>query len=1520
MQNSPMFDGSEIAIIGMSCNFPGADSPRKYWENLRQGIDSISFLSAEELEPSGVDPAALSDPCYVKAGAFLDKIEFFDASFFGITATEARMMDPQHRVFLQCCWSALEDAGYNPENYEGAIGLFAGARTSSYLFNLYSNPEVAGAMGAFEIGLGNDMAFLTSRVSYKLNLRGPCYSVHTACSTSLVAVHLACQSLLIDECQMALAGGVAINVPQKTGYLYKRGGILSPDGRCRAFDEKSEGTVFGSGVGLLVLKRLEDALQDGDSIHAIIRGSATNNDGSAKASFTAPSIQGQTRVILDALATAGVQPETISYIEAHGTGTPIGDPIEMKALSKAFRGSTGKERFCGIGSVKTNLGHLDAAAGIASIIKTILSLRHHQLVPTVHFTKPNPQIDFSRSPFFVVDCLMEWKRGESPRRAGVSAFGVGGTNAHVVLEEAPPLSRTSGSRPWQLLLLSSKSASALENLSRNLAEHLRQTEDACLADAAFTLAVGRAAFPHCKAVVCRNDKADAIAALEDQARVRTTFQNQACSPLVFMFPGQGSQYAGMGQDLYAQERIFREEMDRCADHLKNALNGTDIRRILYPKEAEKERVEQELNQTWLTQCVLFTVEYALARQWMAWGLRPQAMIGHSLGEYVAACLAGVFSLETALDLVVLRGRMMQQTFEGAMLAVGLKEEEASALTTHELSLAAINATSQCVLSGTVAAVEEVEAKLKAGKIPCYRLETSRAFHSTLMETVLAQFSAYLAQVDFQPPHMKYISNVTGEWIREEEATSPEYWVRHLRLPVRFHQGLATIIDEHPPILLEVGPGNSLGKLAQSSFSPGLPVLSSLPSARSDEPHHFHLLRSLGDLWLHRAAIDWKSYYQDEVRRRISLPTYPFDLQRYWIEPRPQAFQEGTAPAGNKAGAAPVKNTNISDWFYARSWKLSARKMPRQTSGPQSWLVFSDHAGFGPMLATRLREAGHSVITVQLGEKFSKLDEHTYSIRPEEKESYQLLFSDLQAAAPVPEKIVHCFSIGSAPETETDDFEYWQKHGYYSLLYLAQSVPVTGEAGKYKITVLTSEYRDITGECRVNSAKAPLSAPCLVISQENPSLEFRCVDVSCRGGRGYADLQLVRRVEQEAMSASTEKVVCLRGNSRWVESYEEIPLDQESQNMRKLRPGGIYLITGGLGSVGLLVAEYLAKETRAKLILTARNPLPPRNEWQAHIDRNGVEDVLSSKILAVRKLEELGAEVLVFGADASHENQMNAAIDAAYRRFGGLNGVIHAAGITSGTSLYKSYKELGRTESEEQFRPKAGGARVLRKILAERDIDFCVLFSSNAAVLGGLGYLTYAAANAFMDSFATEMAREDGRWISASWDPWPRETKKFEYRTSVDQYAMTPEEALEAFHRIVTRAPAGHMIVATGSLRDRLRVWAEISPGDASHPQHTRPELSTQYVPPGNETEKRIIKIWEAILGVARIGIVDNFFDLGGHSLLAIKLMNQVCEEFQVDLSISKLFESPTVSGLSRLVSQADEDPQKERVLKVLAEL
>jgi phthiocerol/phenolphthiocerol synthesis type-I polyketide synthase E len=928
--------GSEIALIGMSGRFPGAQSIDAFWNNLRDGVESVTLLTDEQLQASGVSPEVRGNPNYVKARFLLENVELFDAAFFGVNPREAQGMDPQHRLFLECVYEAIENAGYDADRYGGRISLFAGSGMSSYVTNnIYANPEAMALMGNLQTVVMNSADSLTTYVAYKLNLKGACYSVQTFCSTSLVAVHLACQCLLNFECDMAVAGGVTIFVPQNAGYWYEEGSILSPDGHCRAFDAKARGMAFGNGLGVVVLKRLEDALTDGDHIDAVIKGSATNNDGSLKVGYTAPSVAGQADVIVEALSNAGVEPETITYVETHGTGTALGDPAEMTALTKAFRSGTEKRGFCAIGSVKTNIGHLDRASGVASLIKTILMLQHKEIPPSLNFEKPNPDIDLENSPFRVNNKLSQWKVDGVPRRAGVSNFGFGGTNAHVILEEAPVAEPSGPSRPYPFLVLSARTSSALEGATKNLATCLRQNPHLNLADIAYTLQVGRRPFNHRRMMVCR-DTHDALSALEeaDPKRVFTVYQEKRNPPVVFMFSGQGAQYVNMGLEVYRTESTFREEMDRCSEILKPHLS-LDLRDILYPETGTIEEQAQKLQQTSITQPALFVVEYALAKLWMSWGINPAAMVGHSIGEYVAACLSGVFSLEDALFLVATRGRLMQQQPAGSMLAVQLSEKDIQRYLNQRLSLAAVNAPGFCVVSGETEVVRQLESDLEKSNVAFTPLHTSHAFHSEMMEPMLGVFKERVGQVRVSSPKIPFLSNLTGAWMTSGEAIDPGYWARHLRETVRFSDCIQELFKEPNRVLLEVGPGQTLSMLARqhSDGSKGRVVLSSIRHPKEQKSDIAFILNTLGRLWLAGVEVDWSGFYKDERRHRIPLPTYPFERQRYWIEPveQPRGFFASQAGLGKIEGNS--KRTTglelVSDYLLPRDPEVqSAYVAPR----------------------------------------------------------------------------------------------------------------------------------------------------------------------------------------------------------------------------------------------------------------------------------------------------------------------------------------------------------------------------------------------------------------------------------------------------------------------------------------------------------------------------------------------------------------------------------------------------------------
>ncbi|MFJ9105496.1 type I polyketide synthase [Streptomyces sp. NPDC102405] len=881
---------NDIAVIGMAGRFPGAKDLDEFWTNLRDGVESRTVFSDEDLLAAGVPAEMLANPSLIKGRPILPDVDMFDAAFFGYTPREAEMIDPQQRLFLECAWEALESAGYDPDRVEGAVGVFGGAGFLGYFFaNLHANQAYLRSVGMFPALLGSDKDFLAPRVSYKLNLRGPSINVVTGCSSSLVGVHLACQSLLNGESDMALAGGATIYFPQRAGYVYQDGSVNSPDGHCRAFDAEAAGTVPGDGVGIVLLKRLSDALEDRDTIHGVIKGTAVNNDGAQKAGFTAPSVQGQAAVISEALAVAEAEPESISYVETHGTGTQLGDAIEIAALTQAF--ATDQRGYCRIGSVKPNVGHTDTAAGVIGLIKVLLAFRHGALPPSLNYRSPNPQIDFATTPFTVNSQLSVWKSDGSPRRAAVSSFSVGGTNAHAVLEEPPPTPRhpSPEAHGWHLLPVSASTEPALEAATDRLAEFLTTHPEAALPDVARTLQTGRRHFEHRRIVACRHAD-DAVQALAHR-RAPTARQTEKPGAITFLFPGQGSQYAGMAKELYQQEPEFRSVVDSCAELLRPEL-GMDLRDVLYPRHPSDGEARERINQTWLTQPALFVTEYAMARLLMSRGVQPEAMIGHSIGELVAACLAGVFSLPDALSLVALRGRLVQDMPRGAMLAVAASPEHAQAWLGEELALAAVNSSEQVVISGPAVSIDALRTKLQAEGITHARLRTSHAFHSAMMAPAAQRFTTAVAARTLHEPRLPYLSNVTGTWITPDQARDPAYWGRQLRETVRFGDGIGELLRDSRRVLVEVGPGDTLrGLLAHGQGRAR--VLTTLPRNDS-QPADAAWAWSLAHLWLAGADLDWSSIC-DQDARRIALPTYPFQRQRYWVAPDPQ---QGATPAAS----------------------------------------------------------------------------------------------------------------------------------------------------------------------------------------------------------------------------------------------------------------------------------------------------------------------------------------------------------------------------------------------------------------------------------------------------------------------------------------------------------------------------------------------------------------------------------------------------------------------------------------------
>ena len=1343
----PVEEGGDIAVIGLSCRFPGAEDPDAFWRNLRDGVESISSFSEEELAEAAVDAETFGDPAYVPARGVVKDATSFDAAFFGFNPREAEVMDPQHRIFLEGAWAALEDAGYDSERYGGRVGVFAGVGLNTYLLHL-GEELLSSAAGSYQAFIGNDKDFVPTRVSYQLDLKGPSVNVQTACSSSLVAVHLACQSLLRGESDMALAGGITVRVPQRAGYRFQEGAILSADGHCRAFDAGAGGTVPGNGMGLVVLKPLAAALADGDYVRAVIKGTAINNDGKEKIGYTAPSIEGQAAVIGEALAAARIDPASLSYVEAHGTGTELGDPIEIAALRQAVGAGAGP-RSCALGSVKTNLGHLDTAAGVAGLIKTVLALEHRELPPSLHFEAPNPKLELDSGPLYVNAALEPWQSPEeTPRRAGVSSFGIGGTNAHVVLEEAPasPLAETAGALwPVQVLVLSARTQGALDAVTGRLAERLATDDAPDLAEVAYTLQVGRRVFDHRRMVVAR-DAADAAAALRDPERYRSGKQAPGARPVVFLLPGQGAQYPDMGRGLYELEPSFRADVDRCAELLEPRLE-LDLRAVLFPGSPDPE-ADQRLAQTWLTQPALFVVEYALARLWMSWGVVPRAMIGHSVGELVAACLAGVLALEDALTLVAARGRLLQVLPGGSMLAVALPRAEVETLLEGGLSLAAVNGPADCVVSGPDDRIEALGEQLSARSVRSRRLHTSHAFHSSMVEPAAGPLVDAASRIELQPPRIPYLSNVTGTWITDEEATDPAYWGRHLTSATEFAAGVETLLEDSGTVFLEVGPGRALCTLARQQARQRT-FLTSLRHPREQQEDADFLLDTVGRLWLSGVEIDWRGLHAGAARRRVPLPTYAFERQRYWLEPRARS-------ARGEARDPLARKPDLGDWFYAPVWKQSfaatslapASQDPEASSGAapdaaERWLVLADPDTFGVRLAASLRASGVDVVTVAAGDGFARSAADAYTVDPGSKEDFGAL---LDAIASPPAQIVHAWLPGQVHgDGLRERLTTAAPRGFSSLLLLVQALGARHPETSMRLAVLSEDLYRILGRETLRPESAPLAGLLQVIPQEYSRLSCRAVDVSVPAADSPEEAALLAELARELAAPRDEEsaplAIAYRAGSRWVRAFETLPLAAAAEPPPRLREGGVYLITGGLGGVGLALAEALAGSVPCKLALVGRSADP--------------------EIAAVRALEDLGAEVLVTAADVTDPSSLALAIDRVRARFGAVHGVVHAAGVPGGGVLQTRTPEA----AAEVMAPKVEGTAVLHELLADEPLDFFVLCASITGLAGGFGQGDYCAANAFLDAFAHAAARRPpgrrppGRrppgcqFVSLDWDRW-----------------------------------------------------------------------------------------------------------------------------------------------------------------------
>jgi acyl transferase domain-containing protein/thioesterase domain-containing protein/aryl carrier-like protein len=1336
--------GLSIAVVGMAGRFPGARNLDEFWRNLRDGVESISILGDQLLIAAGASASELANPDYVRAAAILDDIDRFDASFFGLSRRDAAIMDPQHRLFLECAWEALENAGWSTDQFVGRIGIYAGSGMNTYLIhNLLTNSELVANAGLFLLKqTGNDKDVLATRVSYQLNLTGPSLSVQTACSTSLVAIHLACQGLLNHECDMAMAGGVTIEIPHGIGYIYREGEILSRDGHCRSFDATSSGTIFGSGLGIVVLRRLEDAILDGDFIHAVIRGTAINNDGARKVSYLAPSVEGQADAILEAMAVADVEADSISYIETHGTGTTVGDPIEIAALTRAFRTSTERNGFCAIGSLKSSVGHLDAAAGVAGFIKTVLALEHRQLPASLNFSRPNPLIDFEKSPFFVNTRLSEWESDGRPRRAGVTSLGIGGTNAHAIIEEAPSASPPSGPlRPWQVLTLSAKTPSALDRMAQELAEHLEDSSPE-LADVAFTSHVGRKAFRFRRAIVSA-DVTDAVDAIGrgDSAKVHSNLAPENEPPVIFLCTGQGAQYVSAARGLYESEPVFRGTINFCSNFLE-PLVGVDLRKILFAATAEADSAAELLNQTRFTQPALFLIEYAMASLWSSWGVEPAAMIGHSVGELTAACIAGVFSLDAGLQIIAERGRLIQSMPGGSMTAVPLPERAVLPLLNGKLSLASVNADGQCVISGPDCAIADLEKSLADQKVDYHRLRVSHAFHSSMMDPILRDFAEFVRKFDLAPPRIPYVSSATGRWISEAEATDPNYWAGQLRQTVRFADGIGQALKTQNAILLEIGPGNTLCALCEQNpgFSESHKVLCSLRTRNDKTSDDAFLAGTIAELWAAGKKIDWKGYHAHEQRRRLPLPTYPFERERFWIEPG-RKIETTAAPAGTSA------SDDNEGGFFGETWQRAdlIRQDRAQDAGP--WLIFEDSQGLGAQIEKTLRRRSEHCITVHRGRNFARLAADKFEIDPDNPVDYNKLLSEIAAKGKFPRSIVCLWPVCNRAQSQEslDDLPTAETVSFYSLMFLGQALGAVDFESPLQMAVITNNLHAVNGEAILRPSRSMIAGPLGAITKELTGVCCINIDVELSGSDTKAAAE---QIVSELQAHSIESPVAYRRNRRWIQKFARLR-ESEKQKPIALHDSGVYLITGGLGGIGLTLAESIGKSVRAKVVLLGRSAFPPKESWDEWIDTHSEHDAIAERIKKIRAIEDGGARVMVVAGDVCDPEAMRRVADQVHARFGAINGIIHAAGVLNDSALLQK----DRVSAARVLAPKVRGTMVLESVFQKDAPEFFILISSVSSHLAPAGQVDYTAANAFLDSFAKSKFQQVTRYISIQWPRW-----------------------------------------------------------------------------------------------------------------------------------------------------------------------
>ncbi|MBC1213847.1 SDR family NAD(P)-dependent oxidoreductase [Trichormus variabilis ARAD] len=1363
-----------IAIIGMNCRFPGgADYPEKFWELLHNGVDTITEVPADRWDVDeyyNANPNTLGK-IYTRYGGFIKQVDQFDPHFFGLSPLEAASMDPQHRLLLEVGWEAIENAGQSPEELNGSqTGVFMGLFMEDYSrFNLYSGDHHR--IDAYS-SLGNARSIAIGRLAYVLGLQGPVMQLDTACSSSLLAVHLACQSLRSGECNMALAGGVNLILAPEASIGLSRMRALAPDGRCKTFDAKADGYVRGEGCGIVVLKRLSDAIANNDNILAVVRGSAVNHDG-ASSGLTVPNGLAQEKLINQALTNAKVAPEQISYVETHGTGTSLGDPIEVRALGSVLCQGRSPEQPLLIGSVKTQLGHLESAAGVASLMKVVLALQNAEIPPHLHLQQPSPHIPWDKLAVAVPTKPTPWPAVNGKRLAGVSSFGMSGTNAHLIIEEAPELKLElpKTERPLHLLSLSAKTEAALLAMASRYESFLTSHPETSLADICFTANTGRSHFEHRLAVVAASnaDLREQLTAFASQKQTSTSVSGQVQkkrSKVVFLFTGQGSQYVEMGRQLYETQPTFRKTLDRCDEILRPYLQQP-LLSVLYPTSD----VTSPLNETAYTQPALFALEYSLAEMWKSWGIVPDAVMGHSVGEYVAACVAGVFSLEDGLKLIAERGRLIQSLPQNGMMAAVFTNEARMngilAAYTGQVAIAGINGPENIVISGAREAVQSVLKELATQGINAQPLQVSHAFHSPLMASILDPFEQIASSVQFQAPRIPLISNLTGQILKPNEIPHAAYWRQHLREGVRFYAGIKTLHEQGYEIFVEMGPSTTLVGMGKRCLPEGAGTW--LTSLKKGQPDWSQLLASLSELYIRGIKINWTAFDQGYQRRRLALPTYPFQRQRYWVEnlspnlspTRREALNSPPSLQGKGAGglgftsaippkALPKIPLSVpSNWFH--SWQWTPEVLSQSQDIPSgAILIFSDRHQVGENLAKLFDAKKYTTYFVTPGESFTQTAGH-FTINPASVADYEQLIQNIKAQGVTVTAAVHLWNYSlwaTSPEQLLENDRLLNER-VYSLLFLTQALVKHYPASPLNFLVVTQGAYPISPNDSLHGVHQSMAGVLAqVVAQENPQIQAKVVDFN---QDVYLPEKLADILFQEMKATPTgEGIVAIRDGQRLSRTLAKINVPTENNSL-PLSAGETWLITGGTSAVGTEIALAMVRQVPINLVLTGRHPLPPKQEWQSASHDASTQQ----RIQAIQQLEQLGATVMYQAVDVTDALGMKQLIESIKSRFGNLDGVIHAAGAVD----HSTFKLLQKQPASvtKVLAPKVQGTIILDTVTRNEPLKYFVLLSSVSASKAewGTGMGDYAAANTFLDSYAIYRTQHggQGRSLALNYSLW-----------------------------------------------------------------------------------------------------------------------------------------------------------------------